>query len=203
MPIVQRLRNPDDDRWWTSRWTDGQTDVGWAEERVQLRQTWGGWASITCPIWCMGILLVQSPNPQLFWAVTWLSSMALGKSLSLSRSQLLQILNERVTLDGLQGPFSVQTCCTIGKATAKAMSRVLEGSSNTLLKLEENTPDNSMNFRDWLRTRTTEGYKSIACYSISGWCQAQAISPFKRSNETGLGLCAAALCRGLSWEGIR
>lgn len=53
-----------------------------------------------------------------------------------------------------------------------------------------------MNFRDWLRTRNTEGYKSMACYSISGWCQAQAISPFKRSNETGLrALCCRSVRR--------
>lgn len=53
-----------------------------------------------------------------------------------------------------------------------------------------------MNFRDWLRTRNTEGYKSMACYSISGGCQAQAISPFKRSNETGLrALCCRSVRR--------
>ena len=76
------------------------------------------------------------------------------------------------------------------------MIRGLEGLSSKFLQWERNTPDNSMNFRDWLRTRNTEGYKSIACYSISGWCQPQAISPFKRSSETGLKFCAVALWRG-------
>ena len=84
-------------------------------------------------------MLAQSQDTWLFSAMTLLSCMALGKSLSSPRSQFPQIFSERVRLDGLQGPFSVLKSCPVGKATAKGPSliRVLEGLVSRLLKLEK------------------------------------------------------------------